>query len=185
MQQVGREVQPGRRRGGRPRRAGINSLVALRVVERLMDVGRQGRVAQNSTHSSTGALKRRTRSASAPDADDRGRYGRRFAGVVEQRSVSPRLDAAPAAKGRPTIRRRSRSSSSSSTRPPVGLRAKRRAGMHAGVVGDEDVTRPQIVDQVAEVVVGPARPCADRARAAGSASRGSTGRWAMSAGGRS
>ena len=41
LEQLGREVEPGRRRGGRARLARENRLIALRVVELLVDVGRQ------------------------------------------------------------------------------------------------------------------------------------------------
>ena len=45
LEELGREVEPGRRRRGRAGLVGVDGLVPLGIPERLGDVGRQGRLA--------------------------------------------------------------------------------------------------------------------------------------------
>ena len=122
LDQLGGQVQPGRRRGGRARSPGIDGLVALGPIEAGRDVGRQRHLTDPVERLDIVQLDPERvagrRSARGPWR----RCARLRRGDPRRREVG-----APAAPSPPTSSTPSASSSSTSTAPPVARRSRSRA----------------------------------------------------------
>ena len=145
-QQLGREVQPRRRRGDRAVHAREHGLVALAVLGACRRGGCRAAAARAPRASSSASSRGRPRAQRERVSPPSPRA------TVEQRAAPARAAArAPARSERPgramrppRARRRSGRTSRSSTRPPVsGRRTNRRAGMHARLVERQHVALAQ------------------------------------------
>ena len=143
LDQLGGQVQAGRRRGGRARPAGVDGLVALGPIEAGRDVRRQRHLAD--------PLERRRQRCSCT---------RNVSPASVRPSTVATLAPSPSNRSSPARRRRagrtiashviasSDSSSRTSTAPPVARRSRSRAGRTRGIVDDDHVTRAHEIREV-------------------------------------
>ena len=168
------QVQAGGRRGDRPGPAGVDGLVALGVLERAVDVGREGHLAVAEP------VAGRTSTGAAPPPGPRPPRARR---PVAERGAR-RDPAARPYQRLPAGARPRRSRSSTSTAPPVALRSRSRAGTTRVSLTTSRSPGAEQVGQVGDRPVARWRAGAGVDQQPGRAA-GSIGSWAMASGGRS